>query len=148
MRAVDTILIIALFALLPCSAATSFANADVADEITTSSDKQQVRVLYAGKPGSARMADYQRFLRQHFDTVSTMSLGAFTASAAENFDVVIFDWDSIYPRDAQGRIVQGSLQRVPVPTLPDDYAKPTIMIGSVAGRVGQNPTLGLKIDWL
>jgi len=96
------------------------------------------------------MADFERFLTEHFATVGTASLEEFTAQDADDYDVVILDWVSIYPRDENGNIDRENFQlRMPrFPELPKDYDKATVMISSVAARVGGHPNHQLKFDWL
>ncbi len=78
------------------------------------------RVLYAGKPGSAREADFVAFLRQHFRQVSTGTLAGFDAKQAADVDVILLDYD-------------GDGFKAPRPRLPADYARPTVTIGVVGG---------------
>ncbi len=115
-----------------------------------SEDRQDIDVLYAGKPGSERMADFERFLAEHFAAVGTTSLETFTSEDADAYDVVILDWVSIFPRDKDGRINRENFQlRLPrFPELPKDYDKATVMISSVAARVGGHANQQLKFDWL
>ena len=106
-----------------------------------------LKVLYAGNPGSSREQDFQTFLKKHFVQVDTTDYQKFTGDRAKGFDVVIFDWTSIYPRDQDGKIKKeiNALNMPTSPELTEQYGRPTIMIGAVAGSVGKS--LRLKIDW-
>ncbi len=83
-------------------------------------NKFPLRILYMGKPGSAREADFVPFLSQHFHQVSTGSWASFDAKQAADADVIVFDYD-------------GGL-KAPQSRLPTDYARPTLTIG-VAGAL-------------
>jgi hypothetical protein len=111
-------------------------------------DKQPLRVLYAGNPGSERMTDFQSFLTDHFDEVGTISYQAITADDARTFDVVIFDWTSVLPRDEKGstRPDIPSFEMPQTPKLPDDWDRPSILIGAAGERVAE--LFQSKIDWL
>src|SRR5437764_118584 len=75
-------------------------------QTATAAEKANVRVLYAGNPGSARTKDFVSFLRQHFTRVGETSYEKFKPDEAKGFDVVVFDWTSIYPRDKEGKIAE------------------------------------------
>src|SRR5262249_11495558 len=70
----------------------------------SSADTIQLKVLYAGNPGSERTKDFVSFLEKHFAKVGSVEFSKFKESEAKDFDVVIFDWTSIYPRDKAGKI--------------------------------------------
>ncbi len=55
-------------------------------------------ILYAGHLGTDREKDFAGFLEQHFRKVDRVDLDRFTDAKAEGHDVIIFDWDSVYPR--------------------------------------------------
>jgi hypothetical protein len=74
--------------------------------------------------------------------VGSADFSKFKEADAANYDVVIFDWASIY---AQNNAV-GGLQMPPAPRLSADYAKATILIGGIGGEVGRKRQL--KINWL
>jgi hypothetical protein len=108
-----------------------------------------LKVLYAGNPGSDREADFKAFLAEHFTRAGTIDYRRFRESDAKGYDVVIFDWTSIYSRDARGKVKEGPEMRIispPPPKIAETYARPTIMIGAMAG--GATRPLKLKIDWL
>lgn len=111
----------------------------------------KLRILYAGNPGSDRERDYVGFLKGTFAKVDPVDYRAFREEMAEGYDVVIFDWTSIYPRDKDGRMLDlaesGGRMNYPKPTprLSESYARPTILIGGPGERVIR--PLRLKIDW-
>ena len=82
-------------------------------------DKINLRILYAGHPGSKREKEFIQFLTSHFSKVATGDLATFQESQAENFDVIILDYD-------------GDGFNAPRPQLSSEYAKPTMTVG-VAG---------------
>ena len=55
--------------------------------------KIDLKILYAGKPGSPRTTDFEGFLREHFASVETTDLAKFSAKQAREFDVVLLDHD-------------------------------------------------------
>ncbi len=95
--------------------------------------KLPLRVLYAGKPGSAREADFTRFLQQYFREVTTGDLAAFKPGDAHNSDVVVLDYD-------------GDGFKAPRPQLPDSYARPTVTVGVAGGLLCSS--LRLKTGYL
>ena len=113
-------------------------------------ERQNLDILYAGKPGSERMADFKQFLSEHFERVETTSLETFTAEQADDYDVVVFDWVGVYRRTADGNIDRDNfgLDTPRTPELPADYDKPTVLVGVLAAQFGQNPKNKLKFDWL
>jgi len=79
-----------------------------------------LRIFYAGKPGSAREADFLTFLKQHFRQVNTGDLASFNPRQATDTDVILFDYD-------------GDGFKAPRPNLPAGYARPTVTIGVAGG---------------
>src|SRR5262249_31733706 len=63
-------------------------------------------ILSGGHPGTDREKDFAGFLGQHFRRVDRVALDTFTDAQAEGHDVVVFDWDSVLPRDAGGKVLQ------------------------------------------
>ncbi len=106
-----------------------------------------LKVLYAGNPGSAREKDFVKFLGEHFAEVGTAHYSQFAEADAEGYDVVIFDWTSIYPRDEDGKIKKefDRLNSPTPPKLPEDFDRPSILIGAAGGYVAM--PLKLKLDW-
>jgi hypothetical protein len=107
-----------------------------------------LKVLYAGNPGSERAKDFVSFLNEKFLKVDSADFGKFKEADASAYDVVIFDWTSIYPRNKAGKIDNsaGSITMPPAPHLSANFAKSTILIGAAGGQVAG--TRQLKINWL
>jgi hypothetical protein len=108
-----------------------------------------LKVLYAGNPGSDRAKDFKAFLEGYFARVGTADYRTLAEGQAKGYDVVILDWTTIYPRDEQGKTKSGPNMTIHSPTLPklaESYDRPTILIGAAGGRVAMS--LRLKIDWL
>jgi len=94
---------------------------------------QNLRLLYAGHPGSAREADFVNFLKQYFTAVDTGDLSVFKESDAAGFDVVLFDYD-------------GDGFKAPRPNLSRDYARSTVALGVVGAFMCDS--LGLKSGYV
>lgn len=96
-----------------------------------------LKVLYAGHPGSDREEDFRSFLQAHVRRVATTDYRTFAAEQARYYDVILFDWTSIYPRDRDGRIAgnTGGLDIPAPPRLPSDFDRPAILIGQAGGSV-------------
>jgi hypothetical protein len=111
-------------------------------------EPMNLRVLYAGNSGSDRAKDFVSFLEKHFSKVRTVDFGKFQEADAKDYDVVLFDWTSIYPRNKEGKIDNsvGNITMPPGPRLSPEFAKPTILIGAAGGQVAG--TRQLKINWL
>ncbi len=106
----------------------------------------KLKVLYAGNPDSARMKEFEEYLAKHFLKVGTCNFEEFTRTQADEYDVVVFDWTSIYPRDADGKI-DHSRRDIEMPRINVDraYTKPTVMIGAAAGVYCNSRPMA--IDW-
>ncbi len=92
-----------------------------------------LKVLYAGRPGSDRQKDFVAFLSKHFAQVTTGDLAEFNGSQAEAVDVVIFDYD-------------GKSSEAPMPDISDDYSAPTITLGVVGANISSE--LGLATGYM
>jgi hypothetical protein len=103
------------------------------------SEPLDLRVLYAGHPASDREKDFRSFLQEHVQHVATTDYPAFSANEASDFDVIIFDWTSVYPWDRDGRLVgsDGGLDIPVPPKLPSDFDRPSILIGQAGGSVAE-----------
>jgi len=114
----------------------------------SSADTIQLRVLYAGKPGSERAKDFVSFLEKHFAKVGSVQFSKFKEPDAKDYDVVVFDWTSIYPRDKTGKIDNkvGNIKSPTPPRLSQDFARASVLIGAAGGQLAQSRKL--KIDWL
>ncbi len=104
---------------------------------TAAAELLDVKVLYAGHPGSDREEDFRSFLRAQVRQVATTDFRTFTVEQARDYDVILFDWTSIYPRDHDGRIAShaGVLDIPTPPRLPTDFDRPAILIGHAGGSV-------------
>ena len=83
---------------------------------------RHLKILYAGRPDSARGKDFVRFLMQYFDVVRTGNLATFQESDTQGFDVTLLDWDADVNdvmRDFQG----------PKPVLSESFSRPLITFG-------------------
>ncbi len=80
-----------------------------------------LKILYAGRPDSAREKDFVRFLTEYFDVVRTGDLQTFRESDTQGFDVTLLDWDWDVNdvNDFQG----------PKPVLPESFSRPLITLG-------------------
>jgi hypothetical protein len=120
----------------------------VLSQTVSAAEKVSGRVLYAGNPGSARAKDFVSFLEQHFTKVAEISYEKFVENDAKGFDVVIFDWTSIYPRDNDCKVARPftSLRSPKPPHLSRDFDRPAILIGAAGAMLARQ--FQLKIDWL
>ncbi len=101
----------------------------------------QVRVLYVGHLGTPRGRDRERdfvgFLEKHFTKVGKGDLDKFEAKDANDFDVVILDYDGLRVEDNAIR-----LPRVPFDR---SYTRPTVTLSSLGGIACD--LLGLKMGY-
>ena len=128
--------------------AASLAALVLLDPTASAAEKIQLKVLYAGKPNDTRTKDFVSFLQQHFVRVGEVDYEKFKADEAKDFDVVLFDWPSIYPRDKDGKIAPKitSMNSPHVPRLSTDFDRPAVLIGAAGGDLAGPRRL--KIDWL
>jgi hypothetical protein len=107
-----------------------------------------LKVLYAGHPDTSRTKDFVSFLEKHFAKVGSADFSKFREANAKGYDVVIFDWTSIYPRNKTGAIDNsaGSITMPPAPQLSPSFAKACVLIGAAGGQLAG--TRQLKINWL
>ncbi len=92
-----------------------------------------LKVLYAGRPGSDRQKDFVAFLSKHFTQVTTGDLADLNDARAEAVDVVIFDYD-------------GKSSEAPMPDISDDYSASTITLGVVGANISSE--LGLATGYM
>ena len=83
-------------------------------------EKIELRILYAGHPGSAREKDFVYFLNQHFVRVVTGDLAKFDGAQAKVADVVLLDYD-------------GDSYKAPQPNVGKDYRRATVTVGLAGG---------------
>ncbi len=132
--------------LVSLSCVILFSGCVAAQAVPEARAPQPLKVLYAGNPDTDRMRDFVSFLEQHFTTVGTCNFEELDATKAEDFDVVVCDWTSIYPRDASGKIDWSDLQLLqPKVTVDRNLTKPIVMIGAAAQ--GFSMKHQLAIDW-
>ena len=101
--------------------------------IAAAPQKIGLRVLYIGHPGSARESDFVGFLEEHFAKVGKGDLAKFKEKQADNFDVVIMDYD-------------GRCFDAPRPKLRIGYTRATVTVAGVGGLITHS--LRLKTDYL
>ena len=80
------------------------------------SEKIDLRILYAGLPDTDRAKDFVDFLSKHFKQVETSEYKTFTGDEAADFDVAIIDHD-------------GLDTRAPRPNVPRQYTGATVTMG-------------------
>ncbi|MEW6745860.1 MAG: hypothetical protein AB1486_24225 [Planctomycetota bacterium] len=90
-----------------------------------SSGKIDLRILYVGRPGSAREGDFTSFLKEHFAAVGTADLLKFRPADAKGYDVTLLDYD---PNDEQA----------PLPKLRSPYVAATLTLGMLGARLGDS----------
>ena len=119
-----------------------------AQSVASAMEPINLKVLYAGNPGSDRTKDFKEFLERYFTSVAVVDFRQFEEAQAADHDVVIFDWTTIYARDAEGKILQdqNGITMPPAPQLSRDFDRATILIGAAGGQVAGR--LDLKINWL
>ena len=80
---------------------------------------QPLHVLYLGNSKSPRAVQFADFLKKHFAKVTVADRGNFKPSAANDADVVVFDWSQS----------EGTLEKTSVPFgRLEDWAKPTVLL--------------------
>jgi hypothetical protein len=77
---------------------------------------RSLKILYAGRPGSDREADFVAFLQQQFDVVRTGNLETLREADLQGFDVTLLDWD--------GNVFAG-----PCPQFSESFSRPVITLG-------------------
>ena len=83
-------------------------------------DPLPLRVLYVGNERD-RVADYEAFLKQHFDKVTIAPRKGFDPAAAHDADVVLLDWSQSEDSVDKANSPFGKLE---------DWSKPTVLLGS------------------
>jgi uncharacterized lipoprotein YehR (DUF1307 family) len=97
------------------------------------SDKIDLRILYAGLPDTDRAKDFVDFLSKHFKQVETTDYNTFTGDEAADFDVAIIDHD-------------GLDTRAPRPNVSRQYTRATVTMGVSGAHICSR--LSLKIGYL
>ena len=109
----------------------------------------KLRILYAGRPGSDREKDFVQFLGQHFETVKTADLRAFTNHDAEDSDVAILDYDGDGFEAPRPKIMPRFLNEGPKDSASPARpwcTRPVITVGVVGGMMSLD--WGLKTGYL
>jgi hypothetical protein len=103
-------------------------------------------ILYAGPSGTEREKEFTAFLERSFRKVDRVPLVSFTDEKADVHDVVIFDWDTVFPRDSNGKIIEPirGLRGPKGAKVSESYDRPTVLIGAGGQMAIRN--LRLKID--
>jgi hypothetical protein len=99
----------------------------------TPSEKINLKLLYAGQPGSEREKEFVAFLSERFAQVKTADLARFTPNDANGSDVVLFDY-------------AGDGFKAPRPRLPQDYARATVAMGVIGAFICDQQ--GLKTGYM
>ena len=86
-------------------------------------EKIQLKVLYAGLPGTERAQDFVSFLSRHFSKVETSDVLEFQEGQTEGFDVVIVDKDGIQWGGRGGKPLSQ------IVNFSDTYSRATIALG-------------------
>lgn len=95
--------------------------------------KIDLKILYAGHPGSEREQDFSGFLREHFAEVAVTDLAAFREREADAFDVVIMTYD-------------GDGFKAPRPHISPGFSRPLMTVGVPGAFICGN--LSLKMAYL
>lgn len=104
----------------------------------------EYRILYAGAPGGEREQAFLELLRPWFARVDAIDLAELNATSAAPYDVVIADWSRRYSPEGGFASASGSDFPSSRGRIGDDFTKPIVMVGAVAGEVQRRS----KIDWL
>jgi hypothetical protein len=116
-------------------------------------EKIDLKVLYAGNPGSDREQDFTGFLKEQFTEAGSTDFRTFKADEAKGYDVVLFDWTSIYAREKDGKLTPrsgpsaaASISMPQAPKISDGFSRPAVLIGAAGGALTMK--MSLKINWL
>jgi len=117
---------LALSALLPVAASRAFPQANSTAQNAAphaeAADGNNLRILYAGRPGSDRERDFVSFLKKHFSIVQTGNLETFKEADTQGFDVTLLDWDT---NEFKG----------PRPQISESFSRPMITLGVPGGLI-------------
>jgi hypothetical protein len=86
---------------------------------------RNLKILYAGHPGTEREKDFVGFLKKYFDVVRTGNLETFQEADTGGFDVTLLDWD--------WNVIRG-----PYPKVSQGFARPVITLGVRGGLICLN----------
>ena len=141
----DSVRYAAIFAAVTCA---TYLESARGEEQAEAARPIALRVLYAGNPESDRAADFEKLLKEHVAAVEIADYRKFEPAHADDFDVVIFDWSSTYPRDEDGKINWGKEHRFSPPQPPKltrEFRRPAVLIGAAGG--GLTHSLDIAINW-
>jgi hypothetical protein len=82
----------------------------------TTAPQSDLRVIYYGHKGTPRQQDFAAFLGKHFKQAQSRDMKEFKEEQTREYDVILFDYDF---NEWAG----------PVPSISDNYARPTVTIG-------------------
>jgi hypothetical protein len=99
--------------------------------------KINLKLLYAGQPGSEREKEFVEFLSGYLVSVKTGDFAKFTPAQADGVDVVLLD------SDADGT---GAIQMSRPAALPNTYTRPTMTLGMAPALYAGG--MGLKTGYL
>lgn len=104
-------------------------------------DAKKFKILLAGKRGGPREKIFGAFLGKYFAKVDAINLEQLTDKAAENYDIVIADWERRY--------AHGDFQdhKKPKLRLPEGFSKPVLLMGIVAGEIQRHTKFGYGLGW-
>jgi len=91
-------------------------------------EARKYKILFAGKRGSEREKRFIQLLLPKFGRVDAISLEQLDARSAAPYDVVVADWERRY---AHG----GYQEKKPRLKLDENFSKPIVMIGAIAGEI-------------
>ncbi len=106
---------------------------DAGREPAAAAEKIELKILYAGHPGSDREKDFVQFLKQQFAEVKTGDLEKFKENSSSGYDVVIMDYD-------------GDGFKAPRPNLSRQYKRATVTVGVIGAFICGSQ--GLKTGYL
>lgn len=129
--------------------------------------KERVKVLYVGgspnietigvegldsaevaKSAKERMADFTKFLKSHFTSVTAIDAKEYTPAMSADYDVTVFDGlptpirPKIVETDENGRVIRFERPQY----LPLDFDRAAVCIASASEDLGR--ALGSKCDWM
>ena len=105
---------------------------------TAPAAKIELKILFAGTPGTARQKEFVEFLQAHFTQVDTADVAKLRAQDADKCDVLLID--------AAAKAGAANALDVPRLSLPDNFSKPTVTIGVMGGLFTSGR--GLKTGYL
>ena len=87
-----------------------------------------LKILYAGHPGSEREKDFVDFLAANFKQVGIADLAKFDGSESEDFDVTILDYD-------------GDGFEAPRPKISREFSRPVVTMGVIGAFICDKQSL-------